>query len=418
MEEKTELKFMKGKDLRFCTFQIFGPNLFRKFCFCLLLIGVLNSYEIFPHDFETPIWMEKNYKSRRISSYDTTHGNDDFVKIPKGKTIPIAEIKGSGIIKHIWMTLASKDPMVRKNTVIRFYWDGENNPSVEVPLGEFFGQGWGEEYLLNSSLLVAAPKKGKSMNSYFAMPFSKGAKIEIENESTEDIPNFYFYVDYEEWKEPPPTDLRFHAFWNRQITYPKTKDKRENEWALLGETDKNPLKWEDHYLVLETEGKGHFIGLNLYIDSPTPLWYGEGDDLIFIDGNRISPSLRGTGTEDVFNTAWSPKEVFMHPYFGSPRVSDSVGWLGRTHLYRFWLESPIRFEKNFLFLLEHGHANSLTLDLVSVAYWYQSLSQKPLRKLPKAEFRKNQPEINFRHLHKWRDSFRSEKGYGEIWGHE
>ncbi|MDF3820857.1 DUF2961 domain-containing protein [Leptospira sp. 96542] len=388
----------------------------RIFLFIILFINL--GTKLFPQGFENEIWKEKTYNSRRITSTDKSGGNNDFIIIPKGKTITIADINGNGIIKHIWMTLASKDPMARKNAVIRMTWDKHAYPSVEVPLGEFFGQGWGEEYILNSAPLVAAPKKGKSMNSYFPMPFSKGAKIEIENQSSEDISSFYFYIDYEEWTKPIPSDLRFFAFWNRSITKPNTKSGRENEWSLLGETETTIPKKENHYTVLETEGKGHFLGLNLYVDSPSPIWYGEGDDLIWIDGKEWPPQMKGTGTEDVFNTAWSPKEVFMHPYFGYPRVSDSVGWLGRTHLYRFWMESPIRFEKNFLFLLEHGHANSLTLDLVSVAYWYQSLNHKPLRKLPNKEFRVNQPEINFRHIHKWKDSFRSEKGNGEIWGHE
>ncbi|TGL86678.1 DUF2961 domain-containing protein [Leptospira congkakensis] len=382
------------------------------------LIAFLSTNLLFADGWESSLWKDKTYKNQRVSSADPTNGNDDFIKIPKKKTVTIAEIKTRGVIKHIWMTLASKDPMARKNAVIRMYWDNQIHPSVEVPLGEFFGQGWGEEYIMNSAPLVAAPKKGKSMNSYFPMPFESGAKIEIENESDEDISNFYFYVDYEEWKEPLNSNLRFHAQWNRNSTKPNTTNGKENEWGLLGETEKTVFKKENYFNVLETEGKGQFVGLNLYVDSPTPLWYGEGDDLIFIDGNQTEATLKGTGTEDVFNTAWSPKEIFMHPYFGYPRVSDSIGWLGRTHLYRFWVESPIRFERNFLFLLEHGHANSLTLDLISVAYWYQGLNPKPMKVLPKKEFRTNKPEINFRHIHKWRDSFRSEKGYGEIWGNE
>ncbi|MCG6140102.1 DUF2961 domain-containing protein [Leptospira bourretii] len=398
------------------------PNLFgfTNKIIIILFFGIfyLSTIPLIADGWESSLWKEKTYRNQRISSADPTNGNDDFTKIPKKQTVTIAEIKSRGVIKHIWMTLASKDPMARKNAVIRMYWDNHPHASVEVPLGEFFGQGWGEEYIMNSAPLVAAPKKGKSMNSYFPMPFESGARIEIENESEEDISNFYFYIDYEEWKEPLNSNLRFHAQWSRSVTKPNTTNGKENEWGLLGETEKTVFKKENYFSVLETEGKGQFVGLNLYVDSPTPLWYGEGDDLIFIDGNQTEANLKGTGTEDVFNTAWSPKEIFMHPYFGYPRVSDSVGWLGRTHLYRFWVESPIRFEKNFLFLLEHGHANSLTLDLIAVAYWYQGLNPKPMKVLPKKDSRSNKPEINFRHIHKWRDSFRSEKGYGEIWGNE
>jgi len=384
------------------------------YLFLILLFSITSNTRA--QSWESTIWLPKEYKSERISSYDITGGNNDYITIGKGERKTIADIKGSGVIKHIWITLNSKDLMVRRNTVIRFYWDGNDKPAVEVPLGDFFGQGWGEEYNLISAPLVVAPKKGKAMNSYFPMPFESSAKIEIENEGDVEIPNFYFYVDYERWKKAPPSPMRFYAHWNRSITEPNTSDGKENEWALLGETAKAPLEIKDQFIVLNTKGRGHFIGLNLYIDSPSPMWYGEGDDQIFIDSEKWPPQLHGTGTEDLFNTAWCPKEVFMHPYFGYPRVSDSTGWLGRTHLYRFWIESPLAFEKSFLFALEHGHANSLTLDMVSVAYFYQVPGTFNLPSLPKKEKRQNQPEINFRHLHKWRDAYRSEKG--KVWGHE
>ncbi len=387
-----------------------------KIYFSLLLSFIYVPISIDSQTIDSSLWLPKKYSSERISSYDRLGGNDDFIKIPgKGKKV-IAEIKGSGVIKHIWITLNSKDPMVRRNTVIRMYWDGETKPSVEVPLGDFFGQGWGEEYILNSALLVVGPKKGKALNSYIPMPYANTAKIEIENESDVEIENFYFYVDYEKWNTPPDSDLRFFASWNRTITTPNTKNGRENEWALLGETEKAPLDINNQFVVLDTKARGHFIGLNLYVDSPTPMWYGEGDDQIFIDSEKWPPKLHGTGTEDLFNTAWCPKEIFMHPFFGYPRISDSVGWLGRTHLYRFWLESPLAFEKSFKFLLEHGHANALTVDLISVSYWYQNLNFESYVPLPKKEFRQNQPEINYRHIHKWRDAYRKEKG--SVWGNE
>ncbi len=387
-------------------------NSFQKFTlFFFIQFNILIGQTI-----ESSLWLPKKYSSERISSYDRLGGNDDFIVIPAKSKKVIAEIYGSGIIKHIWITLNSKDPMVRRNVVLRMYWDKNSQASVEVPLGDFFGQGWGEEYTLNSAMLVVAPKKGKALNSYIPMPFGSAAKIEIENEADVDISNFYYYIDYEKWKEEPPTDLRFFAWWNRTITSPNTKSGKENEWALLEETEKAPLEIKDQYVVLRTIGRGHFIGLNLYVDSPTPMWYGEGDDQIFIDSEKWPPRLHGTGTEDLFNTAWCPKEIFMHPNFGYPRVSEGMGWLGRTHLYRFWLESPLAFEKSFHFLLEHGHANALTLDLVSVAYWYQNLNFASLPPLPKKEFRQNQQEINFRHIHKWRDAYRSEKG--KVWGNE
>jgi hypothetical protein len=385
--------------------------------FCVLIfIFCFSSPALISQSLDSSLWLPKAYSSERISSYDLSGGNNDFIVIPKGTKKILADIKGAGVIKHIWITLNSKDLMVRRNAVLRMYWDGSETPSVEVPLGDFFGQGWGEEYTLNSALLVAAPKKGKALNSYIPMPFGTQAKIEIENEGDIEIANFYYYIDYEKWSVPPPSPLRFFAWWNRTITEPNTISKRENEWELLGEAERAPQTIKDQYRILDVKGKGHFIGLNLYVDSPSPIWYGEGDDQIFIDSEKWPPKLHGTGTEDLFNTAWCPKEVFMHPYFGYPRVNDNFGWLGRTHLYRYWLESPLVFEKSFHFLLEHGHANALTLDLVSVAYFYKTLDGSKLPELPKKEFRQNQLEINYRHVHKWRDAYRSEKG--RVWGNE
>ncbi len=383
----------------------------------------LSLYSIFFFNFSifgegpSEIWKEKKYKSERLTSFDKTGGNDDFILIPKQSSVTIANINGAGIIKHIWITLASKDPMIKRNAVLKITWDNASQPAVLVPLGDFFGQGWGEEYILNSQYIVAAPKKGKAWNSYFPMPFSKGAKIEIQNDSDLDIANFYFYIDYEKHLVSDVGELRFHSYWNRSLTSPSTSDQRENEWAVLKKTEPGPKSAEQNYTVLNVKGKGHFAGLQLYIDSPTPMWYGEGDDMIFIDSDSWPPRLHGTGTEDIFNTAWCPKEIFMHPYFGYPRVSEGTGWLGRTHLYRYWVESPLAFEKSFLFTLEHGHANNLTLDIVSVAYFYKTLSPDDNPQLPKKEDRQNKPEITFKELHKWRDSYRRENK-SHVWGNE
>lgn len=363
------------------------------------------------------LWQSRQeYESYRESSFDATNGNDDFIKIPAHGSKVIFESTSSGIIRHIWITLWSKDKMILRNSVIKMYWDNQTHPSVQSPLGDFFGQGWGEEYIMNSLPIVAAPKKGKALNSYFSMPFAKGAKIVIENESDHEIGSFYFYIDYEKRKDIPPNSPRFHAQWNKTLTKPNTKVDSENDRNVLGAMEKGKKSPASNYVFADIEGEGHFVGIQYFVDSPTPIWYGEGDDMIFIDGKSWPPRLRGTGTEDFFNTAWCPKEVFHHPYFGYPRVSESIGWMGRTHLYRFFLESPIVFRKSFIGTIEHGHANSLTLDLASVAYWYQKLPNKKFTILPKKELRQNQPAINENDIHRWRDAYRKSKGGGEVWG--
>ncbi len=360
------------------------------------------------------LYRSREGKTGRISSYDVTGGNADRFTIASGETKTLAEISGAGVIRHIWCTISHPDPLYRRNLVLRMYWDGSPEPSVESPIGDFFGQGWGEEYLMWSLPLAAAPAGGKAMNCYFPMPFAKGAKITVENQSDEECRAFYFYIDFEA-HESMDDDLRFHAWWNRELTEPVAED--ENEWALFREQDKNPTD-EHNYLILDTEGRGHYVGINYYVESPTPMWYGEGDDMFVIDGEAWPPRLHGTGTEDYFNSSWCPKEPFQHPYFGYPRVNNDIGWLGRTHCYRFHIEDPVMFEKSLRVSIEHGHADCLTLNLCTVAYWYQTLPHKPFPLLPGKEARQPMKKIDVRDIHKWREAWRQSKGGGVLWGNE
>jgi hypothetical protein len=357
----------------------------------------------------------KSYQTKRISSYNLGGNNRDKMMILPGKTAEIARIEGAGIIKHIWITIACKDPMLRRNAVLRMYWDGETFPSVESPIGDFFGQGWGESYPLVSLPLAAAPKEGNAMNCFFPMPFSAGAVITLENQSAERIESFYFYVDYEQYETLPSGLGRFHAFWNRELTDPHPDG--ENEWSLFGAQQPN-TDGAGNYVLADIEGKGHFVGVNYYVDNPSPIWYGEGDDMFFIDGEKWPPSLHGTGTEDFFNAAQCPKAVYMHPYFGYARVNDNIGWLGRTHCYRFLLESPISFTRSLKATIEHGHNNCLTLDLVSVAYWYQEEPHKPFPQLRGKMERQNMPAIEHIDIHRWRDAWRNSLGDKKLWGKE
>jgi len=363
--------------------------------------------------------LRADIRSKRISSYDRSGGNNDFIPIAAGETRAIAEIEGAGIIKHIWITIACEDPMIRRNAVIKAFWDGETEPSILSPIGDFFGQGWGEHYNYAALPLCAAPKDGNALNCYFPMPFASGALIEIENQSDSAITSFYYYVDYEQHANGLLGDLgRFHAWWNRSMPGPEAgQGDRENEWETLGVQPSNPSDERNH-IILHAAGAGQYVGVNYFVDSPTPLWYGEGDDMFLIDGEPWPGSLHGTGTEDYFNSSWCPKELYIHPYFGYARVNSGSGWLGRTHCYRFHIEDPIRFKTSLRASIEHGHANSLTLDLATVAYWYQSEPHTPFPPMPSKELRQPMPAINFVDIHKWRDAWRREMGGGPLWGNE
>lgn len=358
-------------------------------------------------------------RTKRISSYDRSGGNGDNIQIEAGQTKTIAEMANAGIIKHIWITISCADPLINRNAILRMYWDGETSPSVESPLGDFFGQGWGESYTWISLPLAAAPVGGKAMNCYFAMPFGNGARIEVENQSDQRIGAFYFYVDYEEYTAGIGSEVgRFHAWWNRQMPGPQAgQGDRENEWGTLGSEAKNPSDERNH-VILNAQGEGHYVGVNYFVDCPTPIWYGEGDDMFLIDGEAWPGSLHGTGTEDYFNSSWCPKEIYRHPYFGYARVNGETGWLGRTHCYRFQIEDPIIFHQSLRGSIEHGHANSLTLDLATVAYWYQSEPHAVFPTILPKEKRQPMPPIGAVEIHKWRDSWRRELGGGPLWGNE
>ncbi|MDH6306558.1 hypothetical protein M2459_003283 [Parabacteroides sp. PF5-5] len=360
--------------------------------------------------------MKSGVRNRRVSSYDQSGNNrDHFSAIKPGETRTIAEVSGAGIINHIWITIAPGPNVLNRNDIIlRMYWDNKSYPSVESPIGPFFGQGWNEQYNYASLPLSAGPGNGTGLSSYFQMPFANGAKIEIENQSDVTISSFYFYVDYLEVKKLPQDMGRFHAWYNHELT--DALPEGETEWGVVGKEGENK-NGANNYVFADIKGKGHFVGINYYVHCPTPMWYGEGDDMWFIDGETM-PSLIGTGTEDFFNTSWCPKEKFSHPHFGYPRVNDDIGWLGRTHVYRFFINDPVFFETSLKGTIEHGHNNNLTLDMATVAYWYQS-EASVIPTAPTKEMRKLKPFIGVNEIHKWRHEWRKNKGNGsKLWGNE
>lgn len=310
-------------------------------------------------------------RTLRQSSWDRTGGNKDNVTIDPGDRHVMAEIEGPGQITHIWMTIAAADIYWARRLVLRAWWDGEEHPSIEAPLGDFFGQGncrLGQWWSLPFS---AGPVGGRGLNCWLPMPFYDGARIEIENQGPLPAAAVYYYVDYESW----PTehgDLshmgRLHACWNREAPT-KAVDHSDAE-AHFGFKGKN-LTGDDNYLLMEAEGAGHYVGCNLFIYNEAGAWWGEGDDMFFIDGEEFPPSLHGTGTEDYFGTSWCPSEAYSSPYHGIS-FAERGDWRGFSSWYRFHLTDPVRFSKSLKATIEHGHANDRSDDWSSVAYWYQT----------------------------------------------
>jgi hypothetical protein len=325
-------------------------------------------------------------KRLRLSSYDPAGGNSDWWEFEPGQSRDIAAIAGAGCIKHIWMTMWSDDKYTFRKVLLRMYWDGEESPSVETPIGDFFGMGHSMSKNFVSLPLQMSPENGRSFNCWFPMPFETGARIEVVNEADKRL-NFYFYIDYEAY--PAGTSLadygRFHAQWRRVNPTPGWQDpseRWENNHDRMREVWRTPNTTGDaNYVILEAQGRGHYVGCHLDIDCFSRQandWYGEGDDMIFVDGAPW-PGIHGTGTEDYFNTALCPTQEYSAPYHGVILYQGTADWpwRGKNTLYRYHIEDPIFFEQSIRVTIEHGHANKLTNDYSSTAYWYQAEPHAP-----------------------------------------
>lgn len=388
---------------------------------CILLTAILSFFSVNIDIYAQAVSGElgnvavikKGLRNRRISSTDVNGNNGDWVDSIKPGDKWSVDIAGAGVINHIWFTISPMN-IQRNDLIFRIYWDGKSYPSVESPLAAFFGNGWDEYYEYASLPLAVGPQAGTGLVSYFQMPFANGARIEIENQSDETISRLYFSIDYVSVNELPSDLGRFHAWYNHELT--DALPEGETEWGLVG-PQANNIDGADNYLFADIKGEGQFIGINYYVHCPTPMWYGEGDDMFFIDGEKI-PSLVGTGTEDFFNTSWCPKTIFSHPYYGYARVNNDIGWLGRTHVYRFFIADPIYFEKSLKGTIEHGHNNNLTLDIGSVAYWYQTEASM-LPPAPSKEERTPKAFIRDQDMHRWRHEWRKNHENGsKLWGNE
>jgi len=298
-----------------------------------------------------------------------------FVRIPGQSTFTLAEIEGSGAIQQIWLTPA---PLNRtREAIIRFYWDGEDTPSVECPLGDFFACGW-QEYCQNNSLMVNV-NPGSAFNCYWTMPFKKKAKVTIENLSAE-VFTVYYQINYV-LGDVPENAAYFHAQYRRI----------------------NPLKAKDVVTMLDgVKGKGHFVGTYMAWEVRSPGWWGEGEIKFFMDGDTDFATIVGTGTEDYFCGSYNFDRggfyrEFSTPYAGLVQVlpKDTRAYIPgqRFGLYRWHVTDPIRFEKDLKVTMQalgwmtDGSGRYLPLedDISSTTFWYQAEPHAPFPPLPSRE---------------------------------
>jgi len=291
------------------------------------------------------------------------------IRIPAGSTFTLADIRESGAIQHIWMTCF---PAAWRSMILRMYWDGEEQPSVEAPVGDFFCNGWCERSNVNSLPVAVNPAGG--MNCYWEMPFRKSAKITMENRSDKEQV-LYFQIDYT-LTEVPDDAAYFHARWRRS----------------------NPLPYKDVHTLLDgVRGHGHYVGTYLAWQSNNNGWFGEGEIKFYMDGDTDFPTICGTGTEDYFGGAWNweqPKGeygTYSTPFLGMHQVVKPDGLYRsqqRFGMYRWHVMDPIRFEEELRVTIQAlgwrsaGRYLPLQDDIASTAYWYQAEPHVPWEPLP------------------------------------
>jgi Protein of unknown function (DUF2961) len=318
----------------------------------------------------------QEHRSLKQSSFDRTGGNKDYWQVPAGETQEVFHANGPGAITHIWFTIASPSAAVWKELVLRIYWDGNTRPSVETPLGDFFGLNLGDFYIYQSAFLNAAPNR--AVNSWIAMPYRHSARITVTNEGTQALRALYSNIDYQTVGALPSDAMYFHAQY-RQATPSQAV-------AYPGGEGKNP-DGEKNYVFVETRGRGHLLGVTMGVLQNKDKWFGEGDEMIFIDGEN-HPAITGTGTEDYFLGAYDfggrdHATPFGYLYNGAPFITTAERTGGRYCLYRWHADNPVTFRKYLKHTIEHGHANDRGDSFFSVCYWYQSEPYTAFPDLPR-----------------------------------
>ncbi len=309
------------------------------------------------------------YDPKAFPKGDTEEkSNFDNFRVDPGKTHVLMDVKGPGVITHMWLTFlgpeiqewAKSGSANHQEMLLRIYWDGSKRPGVEAPLGDFFANCFGKRSEVVSLPVVVGD--GDSYNCFWNMPFRKSARIEIVNQSAKAINLLYYNIDWIKKDRIPKDTPYFYAQYRQEYPARKGQD----------------------YVLLDTKGKGHYVGTVLAVRTRSPMWFGEGDEKIYIDGEEHA-SIWGTGTEDYFLSAWGLKKTSA-PYSGVPYFDHWRIIGGHTSAYRWHLNDPIVFNKGIKVTLEHQgwispdenpkHQttswNEREDDYASVAFWYQT----------------------------------------------
>jgi hypothetical protein len=302
-----------------------------------------------------------DFEMHRVTSADPTGGNNDWRELAPGETLVIADIDGPGCIVHFRDNITSNERHHLQTHVLRMFWDGERTPSVEAPFGDFFAVGFGFTEKYSSALMSIDARRGKltdssafgaARNCYIPMPFAKSARVTVTNEGKQ--PSRHWYeLNYKKYEKPLENAGYFHAQY-RQGTPPP----------------------EGPYLILDAKGRGHLVGCALSVLNNDGGWWGEGDEIVYIDGKH---AIQGTGSEDYFCESYGLRPGCF-PYYGVTICREPF-----ASAYRWHVPDPVPFKESIRFLIEHGRGTPPFKSgnyYYSVAYWYQTEPHAPFPNLP------------------------------------
>ncbi len=337
--------------------------------------------------------VRRGARTSRRSSWDRSGRNRDFLNLEPGHTVTLLDESVPGKVTHFYWTTINAHRFHFRQLVLRAWWDGEKHPSVEVPLGDLFFVPHCSPVPVRSLAAVVNPGSSElstwGLNLYLPMPYSF-ARIALSYDTAPGVPGdriaFWYHIDLESYAVAPSADAgRFHAQWRRESRTIPRSGTLPNDPTWNGPN----LTGEENYVALEAEGAGHMVGLHLQVDNLGGGWYGEGDDMVFVDGRPADlwpPTYHGTGSEEIFAGGACPNHAYAGPYTGFHMV-ESPDHAGKNAMYRWYLVDPIRFTRSLVWTIEHGHDNNYANDYTSVAYWYQIEPHAPFPALPPLQSR-------------------------------
>jgi len=293
----------------------------------LVVAGRLSAQELYtmPKGVQSRVSSFENLNGLRGEGGKTNKGakGNAFEQLKAGESKTLLSVQSAGVIQRMWFTFNERSPLMLRSLRLRMYWDGSDKPAVDVPFGDFFCTGLGHLVAFQSALFT--DPEGRSFNCYIPMPFKKGAKMVLTNESSTDINLLYFDIDYNVLDKPQENMLYFHACWNRSVT---------------------STPGQDFELLPEIKGRGRFLGVNIGVNVDAAYgqtWWGEGEVKLYIDGDKKYPTINGTGAEDYIGTGWG-EGTYTHLYQGC-LLADTTK--RQYAFYRFHIPDAIYFEDNF-----------------------------------------------------------------------